>query len=655
MGRFPWLSLSAVASALCLCSSVVRGQSPAEKEVLVNPAHVAGDQYLYDLACQRSSVCIVLWDYGVFSADQVFQGVRLGATTLAPAGGIRRERVYAEDPFEVNPVGTTVGQQFVTFWTKTVTDGPNGFRSQPVFQRLGPDLEQLGDPTYLSEPAEGLEVIVQSARIPGGFVALWAGHDRPLPDSSEGAFLGFSGDAGEDLHAPVRVSAEADGEQDASRGGLAVDLRRGVITVAYAGFRDGEPPDGGVFCRRFSLNGESLTPDLRMNATQTTSHGWGFPAVATSPNGGFVAVWVSQGQDGSHLGVFGRRFNEDGLPLGPEFQVNQVTLSDQSFPRVASDAAGNFVVVWTSYDPSSFGVFAWDVKARLYRADGRPVGPEVVVNQYLFNYQDSPLVAFARNGTFVAAWRSFAQVPPDDDNLSDVFARRFSASPADEPCLVGGGKFRCDTGRTGGELEVEHSFGGAGSGLGFMGDVDADGREDPCVYAGGTFRCDTDHEGGKAEVLIPFVVAGATVPLLGDMDGDRRADPCLASPGTFSCAIRHDGGAAELKIKFGQPGETMLLGDVDGDHRAEACAFAGGLFRCDTGHNGGKAEVLIRFGQRGDQALLGDFDGDGRDDPCLFRSGVLSCDTAHDGGAAEAMLSLGSAGDTVVLGNLDGL
>jgi hypothetical protein len=387
-----------------------------------------------------------------------------------------------------------------------------------------------------------------------------------------------------------------------------------------------------------------------MNSHLTESQGR--PVVTTAPNGGFVAAWISFEQDGSFGGIFARRFSSQGMPLGPEFQVNQVTFSDQLYPKIARDAAGNFVVVWESYDPSSFGVFAWDIKARLYRADGRPVGPEVLVNQHLYNYQQFPVVTFAPNGTFIVGWATFSQF---QDNFFDAIARRFSASPADEPCLVGGGKFRCDTGRTGGELEVEHSFGGPGSGLGFLGDIDGDGREDPCVYARSTFRCDTDHEGGAAEVQIAFAVPGASVPLLGDMDGDGRADPCLGGVGAIHCDTRHDGGSAEVRIVFGQPGETLLLGNLNGDKRAEACAFAGGLFRCDTAHDGGKAELILRFGRRGDQPLLGDFDGDGRDDPCVFRQGMLLCDTAHNGGAAEGTLNLGGAGDRVVLGNLDGL
>src|SRR5262245_65089652 len=46
-------------------------------------------------------------------------------------------------------------------------------------------------------------------------------------------------------------------------------------------------------------------------------------------------------------------------PVGPEFQVNTFTTLGQRSPSVASDASGNFVVVWQSsrQDGLGLGVF----------------------------------------------------------------------------------------------------------------------------------------------------------------------------------------------------------------------------------------------------------------------------------------------------------
>ena len=64
-------------------------------------------------------------------------------------------------------------------------------------------------------------------------------------------------------------------------------------------------------------------------------------------------------QDGSSDGVFGQRYASSGAPLGPEFRVNTYTTNSQDLPSVASDASGNFVVVWQQQRAGrlGYGVF----------------------------------------------------------------------------------------------------------------------------------------------------------------------------------------------------------------------------------------------------------------------------------------------------------
>src|SRR6185503_20432602 len=101
------------------------------------------------------------------------------------------------------------------------------------------------------------------------------------------------------------------------------------------------------------------------------------PAVAADAAGNFVVVWASYLEDGSLYGVFGQRYAGAGTALGSEFRVNTYTTGAQTFPSVAADAAGNFVVVWHSngQDGSSFGVFG-----QRYSSSGTPLGPEFRVN-----------------------------------------------------------------------------------------------------------------------------------------------------------------------------------------------------------------------------------------------------------------------------------
>jgi hypothetical protein len=101
------------------------------------------------------------------------------------------------------------------------------------------------------------------------------------------------------------------------------------------------------------------------------------PAISHDSSGGFVVAWQSYQQEGSFFGVFGRRFDSSGNALGAEFQVNQYTNSDQAWPTISHDPSGSFVVAWWSngQDGSGNGVFA-----RRFDSSGSPVGGEVQVN-----------------------------------------------------------------------------------------------------------------------------------------------------------------------------------------------------------------------------------------------------------------------------------
>jgi hypothetical protein len=112
--------------------------------------------------------------------------------------------------------------------------------------------------------------------------------------------------------------------------------------------------EGGlVFARRFDPNGTPLGAEFRVSQ-QTT--GQDHVALAVNFDGDFVAVWDNGGNPSSQE-IWGRRFDASGN-AGPEFRVNTYTTGFQTFPSVAGDPAGNFVVVWHSVQNGASGVFA---------------------------------------------------------------------------------------------------------------------------------------------------------------------------------------------------------------------------------------------------------------------------------------------------------
>jgi hypothetical protein len=155
----------------------------------------------------------------------------------------------------------------------------------------------------------------------------------------------------------------------------------------------------GVFGQRFDAAGSPMGGEFQVN-TYTTN--WQqFPDVATDDSGKFAAVWDSDGQDGSERGVFGRWYDATGTPVGPEFELTGFTTNSQSRPAVAANGSGEFVVVWQSdgQDTSSNGVFG-----RRFDSVGTPLGSAFQVNSYTTGSQWMPAVALDNTGQFVVAW-----------------------------------------------------------------------------------------------------------------------------------------------------------------------------------------------------------------------------------------------------------
>jgi hypothetical protein len=135
------------------------------------------------------------------------------------------------------------------------------------------------------------------------------------------------------------------------------------------------------------------------------------PRVAMDEAGNFVVVWDSLNQDGNFRGIYGQRFDANGLKLGDEFRVNTTTVGNQKTPGVSMNAAGDFIVAWSSPDGSLEGIFA-----RQYDSDGVPLTPEFRVNAHTESRQLRPDVALHDSGAFVVVWESDLDPDPDAHN-----------------------------------------------------------------------------------------------------------------------------------------------------------------------------------------------------------------------------------------------
>ncbi len=180
-----------------------------------------------------------------------------------------------------------------------------------------------------------------------------------------------------------------------------------------------------------SITGGSGAETL-VNQTTTGDQKWS--SVAIDAAGDFVVTWTSYGQNSSttDLGsgaaangndIYARRFNSNGTPASNEFRVNTFTAGNQEYSKVAMDAAGDFTVVWESFQDrpattsnsssaaTSYGIYAQRyVRSSLIGNPAYFTGPngeyetEFAVNTTQDGDQRYPSIAMDDNGDFVVAW-----------------------------------------------------------------------------------------------------------------------------------------------------------------------------------------------------------------------------------------------------------
>jgi phosphoheptose isomerase len=174
----------------------------------------------------------------------------------------------------------------------------------------------------------------------------------------------------------------------------------------------------GIFARRFDAAGTPVgASEFRVNSYTTGAQDG--PDLAATPTGGFVVAWQSNGQDGSGSGIFAQRYDGSLLPQGGEFEVNTHTTTDQSNATVTSDGAGRFFVGWSGSGP----YFSSEIHGRRYDSVGVAQGSQFRINTYVTGFQSASSAAADAAGNVVVVWRSTGQ----DGGGTGVFGQRFDA------------------------------------------------------------------------------------------------------------------------------------------------------------------------------------------------------------------------------------
>ena len=266
------------------------------------------------------------------------------------------------------------------------------------------------------------------ALVGGGYVVVWQGPNRDGDGLSVSAQI-FTG-AGVPVGSEILVNSNFLSNQQEPAVAATAD---GGFVIAWEDDSGVDGSGSGVFAQRYDADGLGVGGEFQVNTFNSSTQSQ--VAVAGLTGGGFVAVYRSNGVDGSSYGVAMQRYDAAGAPQGSETVVNTSTGGDQMEPRVAALPGGGYLVTWTDRggsDGDSYGVIG-----QRFDATGNPVGGEIVINQTTTGAQDESSVSVFSDGSFVVVWKDWSG---QDGSGYGVYARLFNAdgSPQGNELLVNG-------------------------------------------------------------------------------------------------------------------------------------------------------------------------------------------------------------------------
>ena len=383
-------------------------------------------------ACDERSVCAAVW-YSE-RPDGDLKHERVWAATYSPGGELLQRKVVSTADTDIGTaagsivaVGLETG--FALFWNRVDRNGT----FVPVFRRFDENLNPQGGavelpfhgPSPYPHDVTSYNGLYGAVRTSTGYVFLSSALVTPIVIGKTGVFLYFVDFEGHKVRERVAVSEESrtfDARLPQQGGGLSQDGAGNLIVTYSASSQQGP---ANIYVRRFSAAGEPLGPEVRVNTYQKENPS--NPQVAASPDGQFLVVWQIPSEDGSDDGIYGRLYSRRGRPVTPELRVNDVTLSAQRFPQVVADRSGNYFVGWDSLHPSSL-LIGYEVKGKLYRHDLTPIGGELHLNQSRLGNQMLTQAAFAPDGALFALWSSESPRQTHGERIVPVI-RRFAVNP----------------------------------------------------------------------------------------------------------------------------------------------------------------------------------------------------------------------------------
>jgi hypothetical protein len=411
---------------LLLLPAAVAAEGPVPRgdQFEVN-TYTTDSQYWSDVAVAPNGDFIVVWnkaatafdDWNVRGRRYASDGNALGLEFQVNSYDTGRQRYPS---VAVNAAGDFV----VAFQGSTTSGGDTFYGIQA--RRFTSDGTPLGDDIQVNTDTTGVQDFPDvGVADDGSFIVVWQSTFSTGSDVDDKSIQMRRFDTdGSPLGDDIQVNTYTTSGQ----GRPQVTVRpSGEFLVVWNsnGSFGSDTDETSVQSRRFGSDGIPLGDDLQINTYTTSFQG---SADATyRPDGSFVVIWNSYGSssgDTSQYSVQGQRFRASGTPWGSQFQANTYTTGSQRHADVAPDPRGGFVVTWMSDGSWGSDQDQESTQVRLFREDATAMGAEYQVNTYTTAWQELPALATDSAGDFVVVFQSWGSPDLDTDGAS-IHARRF--------------------------------------------------------------------------------------------------------------------------------------------------------------------------------------------------------------------------------------
>ena len=312
---------------------------------------VSADQENAHVSMLNNGGAVFAWQGGKQGRQHIF------ARFLSPSNSWLTGDVLVNsdtNKFQNNPVTATLLNGNVAVVYVSVNQAADGSMADVYLQMFAPDGTKIGGEVLVNQfTANNQRTPAIAALADGKLAVAWVSEQQRWTDASNGVpsvdiFARVFDSTGNPVTSEFLVNSTSSmcavpDLTGSSDGGFMATWMARDLAVRNNGW--------DISVRRFSgawVGGNETRVNIQLFGDQSS------PKLRRSGST-YLDVWNSPGQDGSKDGVFARYLNDDGSVSGNEFQVNSTTFGSQMHQTLASDGAGRFLAVWTSYDSGASG------------------------------------------------------------------------------------------------------------------------------------------------------------------------------------------------------------------------------------------------------------------------------------------------------------